>query len=121
MVVSVLSPYRAAVWNSLGPICRLQTMLVTSAHSPGIVVSHFGQASPEVGMPVLQNFSDRDFNSGGEQFWTIGQDHRGLMYFGRSGGILLEYDEVTWRKIFAAGSVVRAIAVDDAGKIWIGG
>ena len=72
-------------------------------------------------MPVLQNFSDRDFNSGGEQFWTIGQDHRGLMYFGRSGGILLEYDGVTWRKIFAAGSVVRAIAVDDAGKIWIGG
>ena len=31
--------------------------------------------------------------------------------------ILLEYDGVTWRKIFAAGSVVRAIAVDDAGKM----
>jgi signal transduction histidine kinase/CheY-like chemotaxis protein len=72
-------------------------------------------------MPVLQNFSDRDYNSGGEQFWTISQDHRGLMYFGSSGGILLEYDGVTWRKIFAAGSVVRAIAVDDAGKVWIGG
>jgi signal transduction histidine kinase/CheY-like chemotaxis protein len=72
-------------------------------------------------MPVLENYSDKDYDSGGQQFWAIVQDHRGVMYFGNSGGTMLEYDGVTWRKVFIGGSVVRSLAVDDKGTIWLGG
>ena len=42
------------------------------------------------------------------------------MYFGISGGTILEYDGVTWRKIFTPTSVIRSLAMDDSGKIWVG-
>jgi signal transduction histidine kinase/CheY-like chemotaxis protein len=70
-------------------------------------------------MPVLQNYSARDYN-GGPQVWAILQDRRGIMYFGNSSGDLLEYDGVTWRKIFTGTSVVRSLALDESGKIWVG-
>ncbi len=59
-------------------------------------------------MPVLKNYSPRDYN-GGPQIWTILQDHRGIMYFGNSSGAILEYDGVTWKKIFVPSSVVRSL------------
>ena len=74
----------------------------------------------EMGTPVLQNYSARDYNSS-PQIWTILQDRRGIMYFGNSGSDLLEYDGVTWRKIFINSTVVRSLAIDDSGKIWVGG
>src|SRR5271154_652450 len=40
-----------------------------------------GQAAAEIGMPMLENHSFKEFNSG-DQVWTILQDKRGLMYFG---------------------------------------
>ena len=70
-------------------------------------------------MPVLQNYSARDYN-GGPQVWAILQDRRGVMYFGNSSGDLLEYDGVTWRKIFTGSSVVRSLALDESGRIWVG-
>ena len=48
------------------------------------------------------------------------QDRRGLMYFGVSTGAVLEFDGVTWRKIFLASSVVRSLAMDGSGTIWLG-
>ena len=78
-----------------------------------------GQPSSEQGMPVLQNYSARDYN-GGPQVWAIQQDRRGVMYFGNSSGDLLEYDGVTWRKIFTGSSVVRSLALDESGRIWVG-
>ncbi len=42
------------------------------------------------------------------------------MYFGNSGGTILEYDGVTWRKIFMPSSVTRSLAMDETGKIWVG-
>ncbi len=71
-------------------------------------------------MPVLESHSHDEFNAFG-QVWTIVQDHRGLMYFGVSGGDVLEYDGVTWRKIDTAMEIVRSLAIDDSGKIWLGG
>ncbi len=71
-------------------------------------------------MPVLQNYSARDYNSG-PQTWTILQDRRGIMYFGNSSGDLLEFDGVTWRKIFTGSAVVRSLALDASGRIWLGG
>ena len=78
-----------------------------------------GPRTTEIGTPVLENFSPRDYNSSG-QIWTILQDRRGVMYFGNSGGTILEYDGVTWRKIFMPSSVTRSLAMDEAGKIWVG-
>ena len=73
-----------------------------------------------VGMPVLESHSHDEFNAFG-QVWTILQDHRGIMYFGVSGGDVLEYDGVSWRKIDIAMEIVRSLAIDDSGKIWVGG
>jgi signal transduction histidine kinase/DNA-binding response OmpR family regulator len=75
---------------------------------------------PEIGMPVVQFYSTRDYN-GGPQVWAIAQDHNGLMYIGVSAGTVIQYDGVTWRKIFLSGSTVRSLAVDDAGRVWVGG
>ncbi len=77
-------------------------------------------AHAEVGMPVLENYSARTYN-GAPQIWAILEDKRGIMYFGNSGGDLLEYDGVTWRKIFTNSSVVRSLALDDSGRVWVGG
>jgi signal transduction histidine kinase/CheY-like chemotaxis protein/PAS domain-containing protein len=74
---------------------------------------------PEAGMPVVQFYSVKEYN-GAPQVWTIAQDRRGLMYFGASGGALLQYDGVTWRKIFLATSVIRSLALDNDGTIWLG-
>jgi signal transduction histidine kinase/DNA-binding response OmpR family regulator len=71
-------------------------------------------------MPVLENHSYKEYNFG-DQVWTILQDKRGLMYFGVSGGAVIQYDGVTWRKIFITSNVTRSLAIDDAGKIWVGG
>ena len=70
-------------------------------------------------MPVLQKYSARDYN-GGHQVWGILQDRRGVMYFGNSSGDLLEYDGVTWRKIFTGSAVVRSLALDESGRVWVG-
>jgi signal transduction histidine kinase/CheY-like chemotaxis protein len=75
---------------------------------------------PEVGIPVLLNYSVKNYN-GGPQIWTTLQDRRGIMYFGFSGSAILEYDGVTWRKIFTPSTTVRSLAMDDSGKIWVGG
>jgi ligand-binding sensor domain-containing protein len=42
------------------------------------------------------------------------------MYFGNSSGAILEYDGVTWKKIFIPSSVVRSLVEDETGKIWVG-
>ena len=78
------------------------------------------QARPEIGMPVLTNYSAKEYNGAG-QVWSILQDRRGVMYFGDSSGAILEYDGVSWRKIFTTSTVTRSLAIDDAGTIWVGG
>jgi len=78
------------------------------------------EARPQIGMPVLVNYSAKDYNGVG-QVWSILQDHRGVMYFGDSSGAILEYDGVSWRKIFTPSTVTRSLAIDDAGTIWVGG
>ena len=79
-----------------------------------------GASNDGVGMPVLESHSHEEFNAYG-QVWTILQDHRGLMYFGVSGGDVLEYDGSSWRKIDTAMEIVRSLAIDDSGRIWVGG
>lgn len=71
-----------------------------------------------VTQPFSKYFSAKDYNSGASN-WSITQDHRGIMYFGNSRG-LIEYDGINWREIkihFAP--FVRALTADDKGKVFL--
>ena len=94
----------------------LLTTLLLSVALPGFAQPNQGNA--EAGLPVIESYNARAYN-GFPQIWTILQDRRGIMYFGNSGGEILEYDGVTWRKITTA-NIVRSLAIDDDGKIWFG-
>ena len=77
----------------------------------------FGQVT---GIPFIQNYSPKEYKQH-EQNWSIVQDHRGIMYFGNSHG-LLEYDGVSWRFIKTINpDIVRSLAVDDSNTIYVGG
>jgi signal transduction histidine kinase/CheY-like chemotaxis protein len=71
------------------------------------------------GIPVVENYSNKDYNASG-QVWTMAQDKQGVMYFGVSAGMVLQFDGVSWRKALLPSSVVRSLAVDDDGRLWVG-
>jgi signal transduction histidine kinase/DNA-binding response OmpR family regulator/ligand-binding sensor domain-containing protein len=48
------------------------------------------------------------------------QDRRGMIYVGNSGG-LLEFDGIEWRLIEIPNRLVRSMATDETGTIYIGG
>ena len=74
----------------------------------------------EVGMPILESHSYKEFSSF-PQVWTILQDRRGVMYMGVSGGEIPEYDGGSWRKIDVGMDNVRSLAMDGTGRVWVGG
>ncbi len=68
----------------------------------------------------IANYSPQEYNFN-PQNWAITQDHRGIMYFGNSNG-LLEYDGVSWRTIELPGySTVRSLNISLSGVVFIGG
>jgi class 3 adenylate cyclase len=76
--------------------------------------------SPETGAFVFQIFTPKSYGSN-PQNWSIAQDARGVMYFGNTEGVL-EFDGVFWRLIrLTDNSAVRALAVDERGRIYVGG
>ena len=76
------------------------------------------QTPAEVGAPVLRNYAPKEYGAD-PQVWSILQDRRGVLLFGVDNNVL-EYDGVTWRKIPVPSSVIRSLAMDAAGKIWVG-
>ena len=81
------------------------------------------QTSPylykEAGVPFFQNFTAKSYE-GHQQNWTMLQDDRGVVYIGNLPGIL-EYDGVRWRSIpLPNASVVRSLAKDSTGTIYVG-
>jgi signal transduction histidine kinase/CheY-like chemotaxis protein len=74
----------------------------------------------EIGLPLVQSHSYKEFNAY-DQVWAINQDRRGVIYLGVSGGNLIEYDGVTWRKTATGSDTIRSLAFDDDGKLWLGG
>ncbi len=72
-----------------------------------------------IGLPLINNYSPSDYNAT-PQNWAIVQDDRGIMYFANTGGVL-EYDGVSWRLIEVNNEVVRTIAIDKSGIIYVGG
>jgi hypothetical protein len=89
------------------------------AQGSGSLPSKPSTQTGEIGLPVAQGHSYKEFNSQG-QIWTIAQDLRGLMYIGVSGGDLIEYDGVTWRKTSTGSDTVRSLALDETGRLWLG-
>ncbi|NOQ25166.1 MAG: hypothetical protein GQ564_07360 [Bacteroidales bacterium] len=72
-----------------------------------------------IGIPNIINFSRDDYHAS-TQNWAVAQDKRGIMYFGNNDG-LLEFDGVNWRLIqMPNSSVVKSIAVDKNGKVYVG-
>jgi signal transduction histidine kinase/DNA-binding response OmpR family regulator len=74
----------------------------------------------EVGTPILESHSIKEFNSA-PQVWTILQDRRGVVYLGVSSRQLVEYDGFSYRKIDVGMDNVRSLALDDSGRVWVGG
>ncbi len=72
-----------------------------------------------IGIPGIVNYSRKDYNAS-TQNWAIVQDKRGILFFGNNDG-LLEFDGVNWRSMqMPNNSVVRSLAIDDNGKIYVG-
>ncbi|MBP5259334.1 MAG: hypothetical protein J6Z12_01695 [Paludibacteraceae bacterium] len=69
--------------------------------------------------PIV-NYASKEYNAG-TQNWYIFQHPNGWMYFGNNYG-LLEFDGMSW-EIYGIwnSSVVRSIAVDEEGDIYVGG
>lgn len=116
-------PQRVAALRRIIPRVLLAVALARTV--PAQIGQHAPAASSgthgaEVGMPIIESHSFKEF-SNFAQIWSIAQDHRGVMYMGVSGGEVVEYDGSAWRRIDASMDIVRSLAVDDAGKIWVGG
>jgi len=72
-----------------------------------------------LGSPFIKNYTPKEYKAS-SQNWAIIQDDRGVMYFGNSNGVL-EYDGVSWRLIKTVeNAVVRSLAKDNNGKIYVG-
>ncbi len=71
------------------------------------------------GAPFIRNYSPKEYDASSDN-WAIAQDKRGIMYFGNASGVL-EYDGTKWTLIYVANvSLVRSIAIDSSGTIYIG-
>ncbi len=73
----------------------------------------------ERGVTAMHYHAPQEYQAA-PQIWAVVQDPRGLLYFG-TDGVIVEYDGVSWRQIAVPGATVRALAVDAAGRIWVGG
>ncbi|MBC7919854.1 MAG: hypothetical protein H7Z75_02070 [Ferruginibacter sp.] len=76
----------------------------------------------EAGLPLLRNYHPREFASltSFSDTWCVLQDQRGGMVFGNTGGILL-YNGAGWQFVETpAKSIVRSLAIDAGGRIYVG-
>lgn len=73
----------------------------------------------EKGMVLVKNYSPIE-NGFGAWNYAIARDHRGVMYFGNNDDGVLEYDGVSWRKIFVPKGIVWSLASDSEGRIYVG-
>ncbi|MCK4663134.1 MAG: SpoIIE family protein phosphatase [Bacteroidales bacterium] len=79
----------------------------------------FSQTISKYGSPFIRNYTPNDYK-GSSQNWAIVQDKRGIMYFGNNYGVL-EFDGKNWRLIETSNkSVVRSLAIDNNGTIYVG-
>jgi len=73
------------------------------------------------GTPFVKNYEFDNVNTVGPQIWCILQDKRGMVYLGDGTGVV-EFDGKTWTRIETRNSsIVRSMAMDDFGRIYVGG
>ena len=103
----------------LSSIIALALPSLTFAQANGVVPkSSLSQPSAEIGLPLVESHSYKEFTSFG-QIWAISQDRRGVMYIGVSGGDLIEYDGVSWRKTPTGSDTIRSLTFDKDGRLWV--
>jgi len=86
------------------------------------LIFHVATASDikNIGVPYVQNYPKTLYQSG-NQNWSITKDEHGIMYFGNADG-LLSFDGKYWQlHTMPNGLIVRAVAADGKGKIYVGG
>ena len=72
-----------------------------------------------LGLPYIINYIPEEYQAH-KQNWSIVEDKRGVIYFGNTLGVL-EFDGQNWRLIsLPNNSIVRSLAIDDKGRIYIG-
>lgn len=73
-----------------------------------------------IGVPYVQNYGKAAYQ-GGNQNWSVTRDEHGIMYFGNAEG-LLAFDGRYWQLHRMPNRlIVRAVASDGHGKIYVGG
>ncbi len=73
-----------------------------------------------IGLPEIQNFTKLNYK-GSTQNWDIAQRKNGYVYFANNKG-LLEFDGVSWSRFTIPNSEsIRAVAIDNADRIFVGG
>jgi two-component system, sensor histidine kinase and response regulator len=74
----------------------------------------------ETGAPLIQVY-DTEARSSAQQNWGAIQDAQGVMYFGNGAGVLI-FNGRCWQLVETSNkSVVRSLAVDDRGVVYVGG
>ena len=96
---------------------RILILFFLSFH---LIFSYGQSQDSEVGLPLIQNYSAEDYGAATGN-WAAVQDSMGRMYFANGFGVLV-YDGANWDllELPNKGSVL-AIAMDEAGKIYVGG
>ncbi|MFC2155343.1 hypothetical protein ACFLRB_02480 [Acidobacteriota bacterium] len=91
-----------------------------------IIFLQFLTASPKLhcepqnsGTKYLRNFSRKEYKNQ-SQNWAAVQDKRGIIYVVNHDGVM-EFDGVSWREIRVPNKIVRSLAIDDKGIIYVGG
>ena len=101
---------RSLFWFPFWPFADIRR-----PHSSRAVESDF-----EFGRPMFHYFTMRDYGAS-DQSWVALQDKQGRMLFGNRDCVLV-YDGYVWQKIAIPGGVfIRALVMDQAGTIWVGG
>jgi ligand-binding sensor domain-containing protein/DNA-binding CsgD family transcriptional regulator len=84
------------------------------------VLSGINAQKSSIGVPLVTNYVRSDYQAG-TQNWAIGQDARGIMYFGNNKG-LLEYDGTNWQIYpLPNRTIVRSFAFAPEGVLYVGG
>ena len=84
----------------------------------GLLISVGSANAQPKGLPFIQHYAPRNYGAHPENR-AICQDQRGVLYVGNQHGVL-EYDGSTWHLIPVQGQVVRAVAADTAGRVYVG-
>ncbi len=99
---------------------RIRTIFVCTTIS-FFVAAYSLPVSTLEGTPFVKNYKFDNVNTVGPQIWCILQDKRGMVYLGDGTGVV-QFDGKTWTRIETRNnSIVRSMAIDGLGRIYVGG